>query len=110
MFRPNHRQITTNGDLSASFSGTTIKVEGQKIIAMQAVTTNASGLTGTYDMQQSNDGTNWHNVAGATSAVSANGAIMLLPTGGFVAGTYVRFNYTRTGGSGTVNVFMAAKE
>lgn len=110
MFRTQQKQILTSQSMTGSFQSEAEEIRTNWSISMQVVWSGGGAPVGTADIQESNDGTNWHNIAGATNAISGNsGAVMLKPTRTDIAARYIRFSYTVTSGTASANVFMSTK-
>lgn len=67
-----------------------------------------SNVAGTFKLQVSNDGTNYVDLSGATSSISASGdAIINATDAGY---RYVRHNWAFSSGTGNITVIFCAKE
>lgn len=91
----------TNLSLGASVNTDSFFVGSFDHIAVQSVVTDASALNGTLQLEKSVDGTSWDNQG---SAVTVNSNSVNIITVNNVAFGYIRFVWTRTAGTGTLNV------
>lgn len=104
-------RVVNTGSLAATFSSSAVEIGIHPWVCGQVVWSAGATPVGNMDLQESNDGTNWANIAGATAAISgASGSSMLNPTSVVSRSRYVRFTYTRTSGSGTVDCYLSAKQ
>lgn len=111
--------LVENGDMSGSINSNPFRLEHLNTVAIQAVFTGSSP-TGTFKVQVSNDTqlitesgdigatvNNWSDVSGSSVSVTASGDVAWnLPNTGF---RWVRVVYTRSSGSGTLNVRAQGK-
>ncbi len=68
-----------------------------------------AGITGTVKLQESNDGTNWVDISGASGSLVANGAFFLHKSG--LYSSLVRAQVAISGGStGNYDIVLIAKE
>jgi hypothetical protein len=97
--------IVTNGDMSASITSTTQDLSKTNGYSVYAKWTGSP--VGTIKLQVSVDGTNFVDLAGSTITVSSAGDALWEITTAF----YDKVNvvYTRTSGSGTLNVQINGK-
>ena len=90
----------TAGDLSANIIGSAVDVSSADRLSFQCNWTGTSPVSA-IKLQCSNDGSNWHDISGATVSVSGNtGAGMVQSVS--VAFRYVRMLSTFTSGTGTL--------
>ena len=100
--------VVSDGDMSgATVTSATTNIQYLDNIAYQLYWTGTP--TGTFDVQVSGDNTNWAslplNPVPAATASSGSAFIDIYQT----AANYIRVVYTRTSGSGTLNVLISAK-
>lgn len=107
------------GDLSASFNSDPFDVYAMTTIAIAATVSGSATLNGTIKLQASCDHgqrsgqapptgvTNWVDIAGTTSTITADGSTMWNLSG--VGFKWLRAVYTRTAGTGTVAIRAHAK-
>lgn len=110
--------IVTNGDMSASINSNGIDVNQQVVGSIHAVFSGAPVGSLTLEVSndivpvgvagnQSSNVVNWTTYTGSATAVAAAGSVMYnLVDMGF---HWVRLVYTRTGGTGTLNVVYCGK-
>lgn len=99
--RRNYKQIATSGSISADFTSDVWSVEDADTYAIQIVFSGSSP-NGTFALQTSVDGgTTWTTII--SQAVTANGDIVW--ENGLCAVPQIRIKYTRTSGTGTVNIY-----
>lgn len=67
-----------------------------------------SATAGSMKLQQSNDNTNWEDIASATSTLAANEANIINVAGVYTG--HVRAVVTLSDGAGTYSYFMLGKE
>lgn len=108
----------TNISLDSSFLGPAFESRNFIGFGMEIVVSAATGLSGVFSVQNSNDGTNWFtsNLFGPITLTTLN-APKNYGFSGF-AGTvtevymipwmYVRWNWTRTAGTGIGSFILAA--
>jgi hypothetical protein len=67
-----------------------------------------AGTAGSMKLQYSNDNTNWQDIPSATATLAANAANIINFAGLYAA--HVRALVTLSGGAGTYNYYILAKE
>ena len=67
-----------------------------------------AGTAGSMKLQQSNDNTNWEDIASATSTLAANEANIINVAGLYTG--HIRALVTLSAGAGTYSVFALGKE
>jgi len=97
--------VITNGSMGASLTSSASTVKFMDNVSYQAVFTGSP--VGSFDVQVSNDGTNW--AALGLNISTANGSPQFVDVNQTGA-AMIRFIYTRTSGTGTLNVIMMSKE
>lgn len=112
-----NRSIITSGDMSGSINSSPQELAFSCAYAIQGVFTGSP--VGTFKLQESVDPvtsgiplpspTNWTDVDGSSRAISAAGDIMWNYNGGITGATWVRAVYTRTSGTGTLNMRINTK-
>lgn len=101
---------TQAGDLAASFNGAAISLANAHLCGVPSVISSASSLNGALKLQLSIDEsspTNWADVSGSSTAVTADGVTQWSLTN--VTARWVRLVYTRTGGTGDVSTNFNVK-
>jgi hypothetical protein len=97
--------MIVNGDMSSATLSAVINVDKPNV-CVQATISDASGLTGAFKLQAtaSSDLANatWDDITGTSTAISANGTTTYNISG--VGYNGIKFLYTKSGGSGTLNV------
>lgn len=98
--------LVTNGSMGADITSSAMPVTQGQIAAIQAVWTGGSAL-GTLTLRISNDNVTYSDYTGSATAVSGAGDFLWnLISCGF---NYVKVKYTRTSGTGTLNVTSSYK-
>lgn len=107
------KRIISAGDISGNVTSSAILVDQVYAYAIQAVVTGTSP-NGTLkaqfscdDVPSESDVTNWSDVSGATVSISATGTYGFLVE--FAPYKWIRLVYTRTSGTGAINVTLNAK-
>lgn len=93
------------GDMSASFQSEGINLRGKDAYAVHAVFTGSP--TGASYLAISIDGTNWTVLADSSQAIAAAGDVFYSVER--ASYSWVRFHYTFTGGTGSMDVFFTTK-
>ena len=99
--------LVTNQSLDASFNSNAVDIRSQNMVGIAYQAADASSLNGTLTVQVSNDKNTWVNFGSYTVTLNANanGVFSVYPC----PFSYIRLAYTRTGGTGTLNVQVGAK-
>jgi hypothetical protein len=107
----NHH-IIVNGDMSASIDSEVIDSTSLDHLVIEVIWSAGTSPTGSVTLQGSVTGENWASIGSAVTVSGASGS-------GFNRTTFnepvypfplTRVRWNRTGGSGTLNVHLAAKE
>jgi hypothetical protein len=91
--------------LGASFTSSSFSVGEFDRVGLQITVADASSLNGSLQLQASINGTNWVNVGTATT-LTANTSILSDLASPYYK--FIRFDYVRTAGSGTLNVVVGS--
>lgn len=100
-------QVVSSGDMSADVTSDTTNIEHLDNIAYQLVWTGTP--TGTFAVEGTVDGSTWAALDLSDPILasgSADDALIVLSDLSFVS---IRVKYTRTSGTGTLNVFISGK-
>lgn len=98
------------GDMSSDFDGASVKVERALHLSVIAVVSSSSGLSSaSVKLQESNDGTNWVDISGASENLTADGAVLVERLSNF-SSAYIRAVYATSGGSGNLDLQYNLKE
>lgn len=98
-----------NDAASGNVTGTAINTEFFPIIGVQGVWTGT--VNGTITLEGSIDGVNFSSIAGVSIAPAGSaGAGISVPTATFIPHRFVRSVFTRTSGSGNLNVYISGKQ
>lgn len=100
--------IITAGSMATSLTSTSTEIKEYKGYAIQAVWSAGSTPVGSTKLQVSLDNTTFTDVTGSDLAVSGNSGSNFYNVE-LANYPYVRLVYTRTSGSGTLNVSISAK-
>ena len=87
--------------LGASFTSQSFFIGSFDHISLQKVVTGAAGLNGSLQLEKSVDGISWDTQG---SPISLTGNTVNITQIADVQYGYIRFVYTRTAGTGTLNV------
>lgn len=111
-------QIVTSGAMASDITSTPVKLQKPTQCSIECVWSGGAAPVGTLQVQASNSYelslTNptltptWHNVSGASNAVSATPGTTFFDLGQINA-AWVRLFYDATSGSGTLNAYLCAK-
>jgi hypothetical protein len=91
--------------LGASFNSSSLELPLVELLSAQLIWTDSGSLSGTVNLQASNDNTNWVSVG--SQALSGSSTAMINKSD--ILYKYVRIAYTRTAGSGSLTVLVNAK-
>jgi hypothetical protein len=102
---------------AGNFTSSVVDVKNIDAIAFQYSWTGATSPTGTFKIQGTIDGTNWHDLTTtqAAGATATGGIIQMIgpvlsPTANhLLCCSKVRVSYTFTSGSGSVDIWVYAK-
>lgn len=99
-------KLLEDGDMAATITTDSVSLAEKTQYALHAVFTGSP--VGTLTVETSIDGTTYDTLADSSTAVSAAGSQMF----NIIAAGYLwaRLKYTRTSGTGTLNVFASVKE
>lgn len=103
-----NEQIVINGDMSGDVTSDAQEIKEVKGYAIQAIWSAGSTPVGSTKLQASLDGTNYTDIDGSSISVSGNSGSNFYNIE-LANYPYVRLVYTRTSGSGTLNVSISAK-
>lgn len=108
----------TNVSLAASFLGPAFEARDYYGFGMEIIVSAATGLSGVFSVESSNDGTHWftNNQFGPITLTTMNSPknYGFSGFGGtvteiyMIAWVYVRYNWTRSAGTGTGSFVLAA--
>lgn len=103
-----YAQSIISGNTSGNITGQAINTEAFPIIGIQAVWTGTTN--GTITLEGSIDGTNYSAIAGVSIAPAGSpGAGIDVPTATYIPDRFVRAVFTRTSGSGVLQVYVSGK-
>lgn len=102
-----NKKTLDNDPMSATVSGTSIDVSSSTYCAVQIVWSAGSTPVGSLQIEGSCDGSTFSAVGSAVS-ISGNTGNSLTNLGA-IGYPYIRATYTRTSGSGTLNVYISTK-
>lgn len=91
----------TNLSLGASVNTDPLFIGSFDHVSIQKVVTGAAGLNATLQLQKSVDGVSWDNQG---SSISLTGDAVNITQIADVPYGYIRYVYTRTAGTGTLNI------
>lgn len=78
---------------------------------VQILTASLNASDGVFKLQDSNDGTNWHDIAGATVTVLSAAPSHIIRVTTPIVATYLRGVWTKnTVNAGTINVIVSLKK
>ncbi len=98
-----------NDTAAATVTGTAVPTEFFPIIGVQGVWTGT--VNGTITLEGSIDGTTYSAIAGVSIAPAGSaGSGISVPTATFIPHRFVRAVFTRTSGSGLLNVYISGKQ
>jgi hypothetical protein len=109
-------KLNSAAAMGATFSSNTVSVKGLDFVAFQYVWAGATTPVGTFTIEGTIDGTNWHALSGTAAVSGASGSAYQMIGTALNATTNhalcvdkVRVTYTRTSGSGPVDVWVIGK-
>lgn len=97
--------LMSNGDMSGNLTSSSYLLNGIRSYCIQ-VTWNGTSPVGTLDYQGSIDGVNYATLASASISSNSGTSMLNVELPAYV---YSRVVYTRTSGSGTLNVLINSK-
>jgi hypothetical protein len=102
--------IINAGDMSAaSVTSSVTNIERLDNICLQFISTGAGSPNGTIAIQGSLDGTNWAALPGITAPTVTGSDINVLSNLNQRPEKQIRVTYTKSSGTGTLNVYLCAK-
>lgn len=100
-----NKTMLTNGDMASSVNSENAQVSLVTGFSIQSVFSGAP--VGNLKLQVSNDGTNFYDYPGSSANISSAGTIIW--NVGDVYFQWVKVVYTRTSGTGTLNITLTYK-
>lgn len=102
------KQLIVGFDVSSgNKTGDPINTEHCVVAGVQYVVASGVAPTGTLKLQGTYDGTNWLDISGATASITTNGTGEIKITDAPYLD--IRPVYTKTSGTGTLDVYAIAK-
>lgn len=98
-------QLVTAGSLGANLTSDTVNISFADNVAIHAIFTGSP--VGTFAIQGSIDGVTYANIVTAAAGGSADNIMFNINQAPY---TLIRLTYTRTSGTGSVDVFVSYKE
>lgn len=101
-------QLVDAQSMGSSITSSSLNIQEAISYAVQAVWSAGATPVGTFDLQGSNDDSNFTSLLDSPAAVSGNTGSIIINVEKHAYG-FIRIVYTRTSGSGTLNVKVNAK-
>ncbi len=101
------KKLINAGDVSANIPGVPLEIKEILTGAIQTVWTGSTPI-GTLVIQGSCDGVNFTTLASGSQSISGNSGSFLLPLAD-IGYSYIQAVYTKSSGTGTINVTLNGK-